>query len=217
MRSASADDRTARARIRDAAIACFAESGVAGTSVRAIAARAQVSPGLVIHHYGSKDRLRVACDEWVAERIHEVKSEAIDEGLSMSPLGTVHQFDDGPPVAAYLARTLVDGSPHVAGLVDALVANAVAMSEQSVAVGLMNPTSDEHARATVVTIWSLGALVLHEHLRRLLGEDLVGDIENAHRYLRAAVDILSNPPLTAVTGRLIADAFPPPPLGKDWA
>ena len=44
-----------------------------------------MSPGLVIHHYGSKDALRVACDEWVAQRIYEVKSEAIDDGLAMIP------------------------------------------------------------------------------------------------------------------------------------
>lgn len=209
MRSAHAEDRTARARIRDAAITCFADRGVAATSVRAIATAAGVSPGLVIHHYGSKDALRVACDEWVAQRIYEVKSEAIDDGLAMSPLGTVHQLTEGPPIAGYVARMLVDGSPHVTDLVDGLVANGRAMSERSVAGGLMNPTDDEYARAAVLTIWSLGALVLHDHVERLLGEDLIGDIEHAHRYLRTVVDILSNSPLTAATGQLVAAAFEP--------
>lgn len=210
MRSVHADERTARVRIRDAAISCFAERGVAATSVRTIAAEAGVSPGLVIHHYGSKDGLRVACDEWVAERIREVKGGAIGDGLSMSPLGAVRLIDDGPPLVAYLARTLVDGSPHVADLVDALVANAVDMSEQSVAAGLMNATDDERARSAIITIWSLGAMVLHEHIRRLLGEDLIGGLEHAHRYLRGVVDILTNPPLTAETGGLVAAALASP-------
>ncbi len=214
MRSAHADDRTARARIRDSAIACFAENGVAATSVRTIAAAAGVSPGLVLHHYGSKEGLRAACDQWVAQRIYDVKSEAIHEGLSMSPLGTVHMLTDGPPIPGYVARTLVDGSPHVAELVDAMVANGLAMSQQSVASGLMNPTDDEHARAAVITIWSLGALVLHDHVERLLGEDLIGDIENSHRYLRAVVDILTNPPLAADAGKVISAAFVPPAQGR---
>ena len=204
------DDRTARARIRDAAIACFAERGVAATTVRTIAASAGVSPGLVIHHYGSKDGLRVACDEWIAARIYEVKQDAIDDGRAMSPLAAVRAGDDGPPITAYLARTLVDDSQHVAELVDAMVANAVAMSEQSVANGLMNPTDDEYARATVITIWSLGSLVLHRHLKRLLGEDLIGDLEHSHRYLRTSAEILTNPPLTAATRSLVEADFAPP-------
>jgi len=205
------DDRTSRARIRDAAISCFAERGVAATTVRIIAAEAGVSPGLVIHHFGSKDGLRVACDQWVARRILEVKSDAIDQGLAMSPLGTLRLLEDGPPIMGYLARTLVDGSPHVADLVDSLVANGVAMSQQSVASGLMNATNDEHARAVVITIWSLGALVLHEHLERLLGENLLGDLESSPTYLRAVVDILSNPPLAAETGEVLAAMFEPSP------
>lgn len=211
MRSALQDrDRTARARIRDSAITCFAEEGVAATTVRMIAAAAGVSPGLVIHHYGSKDGLRAACDQWLAERIHEVKNDAIDQGLDMSPLGAVRLLEGGPPIARYLARTLVDGSPQVSDLVDTLVANAVAMSKQSVANGLMNPTRDEESRAAVITIWSLGALVLHEHLERLLGESPIGRTEESPRYMRAVVDILTNPPLAAATGQLVAEAFESP-------
>ena len=45
------EDRTGRARVRDAALAEFAERGLAGASVRSVAARAGVSPGLVQHHF----------------------------------------------------------------------------------------------------------------------------------------------------------------------
>jgi AcrR family transcriptional regulator len=58
VRSASGaeSDLTARARIRDAAIRRFGSDGF-GASVRAIAADAAVSPGLVMHHFGSKEGL----------------------------------------------------------------------------------------------------------------------------------------------------------------
>ena len=56
------DDLTARARIRDSAIVYFGRHGFQSATVRAIAADAGVSPALVIHHFGSKDGLREACD-----------------------------------------------------------------------------------------------------------------------------------------------------------
>ena len=95
--------------------------------MRAIAAAASVSPGLVIHHYGSKDGLRVACDQYVAQRIYDVKAEATSAGLGMNPLAPVDALAAEPPIAGYLARALVEDSSHVADLVDALVANGVAL------------------------------------------------------------------------------------------
>ena len=85
----STDDRTTAARIRDAAIECFAAEGVAGTSIRTIAAASGVSPGLVIHHFGSKDELRTACDDYVAALIRELKSEAIAAGAGIDPVAAL--------------------------------------------------------------------------------------------------------------------------------
>ena len=56
---------TPRARIRDAALAQFAEHGIRGASMRWIAEAAGVSLGLVQHHFGTKEALREAFDEAV--------------------------------------------------------------------------------------------------------------------------------------------------------
>jgi AcrR family transcriptional regulator len=187
----SADaDLTARARIRDAAIVRFAADGVAGTTVRAIAAEAGVSPALVIHHYGSKDALRVACDQHVAALVRESKTAAMAAGTQLDPLAALRQTGEGPPVLRYLATTLVDGSPHVAELVDELVADAVGYMEEGVASGMLRPSDDPRGRATVLTMWSLGALVLHEHVGRLLGIDLTDDPSQAMPYVLPAAEIL---------------------------
>jgi AcrR family transcriptional regulator len=74
------DDRTAKARIRDAAIASFSENGIAGTTARKVATAAGVSPGLVIHHFGSMEDLRVACDEHIATTIGQFKHETMSGG-----------------------------------------------------------------------------------------------------------------------------------------
>ncbi|MGK5518064.1 TetR family transcriptional regulator [Micromonospora sp. URMC 107] len=49
-----------RQAILDAARAAFAERGFDGSSIRAVAAAAQVDPALVHHYFGSKDRLFLA-------------------------------------------------------------------------------------------------------------------------------------------------------------
>lgn len=58
-------DSTAQAKIRNAAIAHFARDGFQKTNLRAIAATAGMSAGLVIHHFGSKDQPRSVCDDHV--------------------------------------------------------------------------------------------------------------------------------------------------------
>jgi len=51
-------DLTAKARIRNAALDLYASQGEDRTSMRAIAAAAGVTVGLLVHHYGTKDNIR---------------------------------------------------------------------------------------------------------------------------------------------------------------
>lgn len=210
----SADDRTAKARIRDAAIECFAAEGIAGASVRTIAKAAGVSAGLVIHHFGSKDDLRVACDEHVAERIRSQKNSLMTQGTGLDPLAALRSAAGGPPIVRYLARTLVDGSPHVSDLVDELARDAVGYIEAGVESGLVRPSDRPNERAALLTIWSLGAVVLHDHVERLLGVDITSDLMRDPKagaaYMQAALDVLGGF-ITDATKQIyteaLADAF----------
>src|SRR4051794_30116737 len=76
----AADDRTARAIIRDEALRLFAERGPDRVRLREIAAAAGVSPGLVLHHYGSLDGLRGAVDDHVLATFESLLAEATAEG-----------------------------------------------------------------------------------------------------------------------------------------
>ena len=169
--SAPTDDRTTAARIRDAAIECFAEHGVAGTTARKVAETAGVSPGLVIHHFGSMDGLRSACDEYVMAMIQQQKQEVMTAGPNLDVLAALRRPGLGP-LMGYLAQVLADDSTEVAKLVDGLVADAEGYIEQGVESGMLKPSDHPRSRAVLLTIWGLGALVLHEHLNRLLGVDL---------------------------------------------
>ena len=215
MRSASevVDDRTARARIRDAAIVRFAADGVAATSVRAIAAEAGVSPGLVIHHFGSKDALRHECDEHVSAIIRTQKWEAMAAGPTFDPVAALRDADGEVPLTKYLASTMIDGTPHVAALIDELVDDAVGYMQTGVEAGTLQPSRHPYERAAILTIWSLGALLLHEHVERLLGVDLTqppatyaGTAAGA-RYFAPALELFSTGLLTEEVAASMRSAF----------
>lgn len=183
------DDRTARARIRDAAIAAFAD-GAAATSVKAIAAEADVSPALVFHHFGSKEGLRAACDAHVLAVLEDQKLRAMRAGPQLDVFATLRQEAVGPLLLGYLARMLTDGSPQAAGLIDGLVEVAVMALEEGVRSGMLEPVDEPRDLGAVLVLWSLGLLVLHEHAERLLGLDIAGPAEQRGRYMATAMEAL---------------------------
>lgn len=63
------DETNQRERLLDAAVACFADDGVAATSLRSIALKAGVTPALVNYYFGSKEQLLEA---FIAERVTPV-------------------------------------------------------------------------------------------------------------------------------------------------
>lgn len=209
----ASDDRTAKARIRDAAIECIAAEGVSGATVRKIAATAGVSPGLVIHHYGSAEALRVACDEHVAATIRDYKHEAMTAGPNLDVLAAVRGATTAP-LMGYLAAVLSDDSPAVARLVDDLLVDAEGYLEHGVETGMVRPSPNPTGRAAVMLLWSLGAVVLHKHLERILGIDLtdpniISDPAFA-AYVRPAYEIMGDGILTEALVAVVEDAFPQP-------
>lgn len=186
MRSAS--DLTARARIRDAALTRFGSEGISGTSVRAVAADAGVSPALVVHHFGSKEGLRQACDDYVLDSIRsgdEAATEALGEVLSAAT-----------PVRRYLARALLDDTEAAGALFAEIVERTQVWLADGEAEGWVRPTSDSRARAVTYVSWLLAPLVLGDHVGRLLGGD-PAETATAVRGARAGLEML--------TGGLFAD------------
>ena len=162
------EDLTSRARIRDAAIRLFAERGVNGTSVRDIAQRAGVSSGLLRHHFGSKEALRAACDDYVLDRIVKIKESLLLEGKIASPglLPSVH-----PTILLfyrYVTRALLDGSPRAAAMFD----DMVLLTEQWISKNAPHVTEDYRGYAAVLVGMQSGILAMHDHVSRALGVDV---------------------------------------------
>lgn len=187
------DDRTTRARLRDAAIELVAQDGSSALSARRVAKGAGVSAGLVTHHFGSMAGLQHECDEHVVAVIREGKTKAMSAGVSLDPLAAVRNTSAGP-IVAYLAQRLGESSPAVAELVGEMVRDAEVYIERGVASGMLTPTDEPRRRAAYLMLSSLGSLVLHEHVRRLLGVDLMAaDLSsdpNLPAYVRTTWDVI---------------------------
>ena len=186
----SVDDVTAAARIRDAALALFPQNGFEKTTVRAIAEAAAVSPALVLHHFGSKDGLRQACDRHVIERIRTMKTEAIESDRLTDSSMMAEGFQMAGPLMRYAAWALTTGSPAAADLFDDFVSQSAHLIELAARHGAMEPSPDPQARAAVQLAMQMGALVMQEHLGRALGVDPMST-EGVMRISRATLEIFS--------------------------
>jgi AcrR family transcriptional regulator len=168
------EDRTAAAVIRDSAMALFAERGAADVTIREVAAAAGVSPGLVVHHYGSKNGLREAVDERVVRFVRDVLADvATQGGDGAASLSTpfVDAIDREPEIIAYVGRLLVDGGAAADDLFSAMFEATLAGMAALVAAGVARPAGDERVRAAFLLANDLAVLLLRPRIAAVLGSD----------------------------------------------
>ncbi len=193
----SSDDLTTTARIRDAAIQQFGEHGF-GTSVRAIAAAARVSAGLVIHHFGSKDALRRACDDHIIEEIRSSKSESIQSSDPATWFAQMAEIEDYAPMMAYLVRSMQSGSDLAKALWHRMLDNTEEYLEAGVRAGTVKPSRDPGARARFLGLSGGGAFLLYLQLH-----DNPTDVRAVLRDYAAEMVL---PALEVYTNGLMADS-----------
>jgi AcrR family transcriptional regulator len=202
------DRPTGRERILAAAISCFAANGVDGTSLKRVAEEAEVSPALIVHHFGTKDGLQEACDDEVIGIIRDQLRIAAAEVAQVDVLAAFRRRQETHASALpYLARALSDGAPSVVELVDELAEATLVAADQNVANGVYRPSEHQRERALVLLIWSLGALTLHQHVERLLGADLTGEPAALLPYLRGATEMLAGGLFTETMESGVRDAI----------
>jgi AcrR family transcriptional regulator len=159
MRSAS-DDRTAIARIRDAAIDQWGQHGF-NVGLRSIAEAAGVSAALVIHHFGSKDGLRKACDDYIAEEIRTGKSASMQSNDPATWFAQMSEIESYAPMMAYLVRSMQSGSELAKMLWRKMIENAEQYLDEGVRNGVLKPSRDPRARAKYLGITGGGGFLLY--------------------------------------------------------
>lgn len=164
-------DLSSKARIRNAALRLFGRDGVAKTSVRSIAGAADVSPALIIHHFGSKEGLRRACDSYVVEDLVKKNQELTGSDV----IGVMRQWLADPErfrsAFDYLTRMVLDGSDTGIALFADMVASTEEILAQGEKAGHVRKTEEPHTRAILVAAFGMMPLLLESHFGHLLKTD----------------------------------------------
>lgn len=168
-------DTTTRAQIRDAALLLFGRDGYERTTVRAIAAEAGVSAGLVIHHFGGKEALRAACDDYVVDVWFTEKTAFTTGSVSAAINAWQADIEKWRHYVDYFATMIADGTEAGDRLFDRMVAEVEAYLAEGMADGSMNQNSDPAMLAVVITIYGLAPLIMQRQLSRIFGGDVLTD------------------------------------------
>lgn len=171
----SAGDLTAKARIRNAALSLFAQRGEEGTSMRAIAAAADVTVGLVVHHYGTKDGLREAVDTLIVELFATTLSSTPTTGtareiVSLRDAAVAQMLRANPDIVDYLRRALLTGQGNRGDVLSRL---AVLTADQVRALrGSGMASTDRSVTDQTVTtlVRQFGRLLLQPLVNRIVDE-----------------------------------------------
>jgi AcrR family transcriptional regulator len=165
------------AKIRAAALQSFAAHGTAATTLRAVAASAGVSLGLVQHHFATKAGLIKAVDDYVVDAVIAPMAQPISEraGDSITEVGNrvIDLVAANPAIAAYLGRAVVDGSQLGARIFDSLLEVGIARWELRAERGETRPDIDVMWAAINSLVLALGAISLRSHIDRHLPEPFI--------------------------------------------
>ncbi len=174
------EDRTARARVRDAALELFAEHGEDRVTMRQVAERAGVSPALVVHHFGSREGLREAVVEhvrgWLDELFERATQPDIEAGFRSGEWAAAAElamaaFPRNAPEPNYLRRLLMSGDPLGVDLLRRWHHLMMDVFRAYEASGLIVPGPDLETRAAMRLSLGMGLILLHDQWAEVLGYD----------------------------------------------
>lgn len=182
----------ARDRIREAAIESFAYEGF-DVGMRAIAARAGVTAGLITHYYRSKARLRQECDEYMLQ----YSSSRLPSSLELDSVEQTltGDLDFLTQAVHYTIRSLREGGLFCDTFLTFVLENTRERIGAGIASGELEPSDDEDARARVVVRHCLGAALLDFAL------DAPRSAEDTVEFLREFWTHLMGPMLHLTNGR----------------
>jgi AcrR family transcriptional regulator len=120
-----------------------------------------VSAALVIHHFGSKEALRKACDDYIAEEIRTGKSASLQTKDPADWFTQMAAIESYAPLMAYLVRSMQSGSDLAKMMWQRMIDNAEEYLEEGVRNGLLKPSRDPRARAKYLGMSSGGGFLMY--------------------------------------------------------
>jgi AcrR family transcriptional regulator len=141
--------RRTEARILDAATQAFFSAGYDRTTIRAVASAAGVDPGLVMHHFGSKQELfRRVIEAAPVPEVSGTPAEAAEQILA----GLASRLVSEPVASLALLRSMLT-TPEAASAAGAGIARYEAQIAQAI------PAGDADLRAAIISAVTLGITV----------------------------------------------------------
>jgi AcrR family transcriptional regulator len=177
----SSHDLTAKALIRERALRLFAEKGPDAVTVRDVAAAAEVSPGLVMHHFGSKAGLREAVDEHVARTFDrmldslsgaEMRDALVGGDVTSLAEAFLAGFPPGSPLPHYLRRLWLTNDPTGDRVFQRWLTESEGVLAALEEAGIARPSQDRRVRAAFLMVNDLATVLLARQIRDALGIDL---------------------------------------------
>lgn len=165
-------DLTAPARIRNAAIELIGEHGYDRASMRMIAEAADVSPALIVHHFGDKPALRDACNRHVAELFTADGTDGAGPTIEtvQAALANPARYE---PALRYLVRMLTSDDAAADDIFDSILQGTLKSVSEQEAAGIIRPQRDPKATALMLTVFGLAPLVMGRQFARALGAEAV--------------------------------------------
>jgi AcrR family transcriptional regulator len=186
-------DLTAYARIRNAALELFAARGTKATTIRDVASKADVSPGLVQHHFGTKDGLRKAVDEFVLndarQTIENLPAPLEERSAEFAKrMGAVVR--DRPAAVLYLARSAADGDEVALQTFKALVEFGVPQFREMEKAGQLQEGLDLEWAVLQMLLFNLASMLFRPAIEHALGESILSE-EGRQRWNQAALSLFT--------------------------
>ncbi len=164
-------------RLLRSAMKLFGESGFDGVSVRDIAADADVSVGLIKHHYGSKEGLRQAVDEYF---IHKFESfygddeQHVEDLPGSEALSTVDNWvasvaDEWPVFSRYFRRALLEETSWGAALFRRYFELVRGSIDRMDAQGRIRPEVDRLWLPFLFIFLETGTVLMDPYIEKVLG------------------------------------------------
>jgi AcrR family transcriptional regulator len=191
-------DLTAVAKIRNAALEGFARDGVGATSIRDVAKAANVSAGLVQHHFKTKADLERAVNEHVLQiageayqGFEEATAGASTDELLQAMGDFITAFvRDHRSALLYVIRSAALGEEAGLGIFDAFLAIVAAQVERLADDGTLREDVDRLWASLHVVIFNLGTVMLEPAIDRHLPTPL-RDTVQLERWNEATTQLVS--------------------------
>ena len=152
-------DLTAKARIRNTALDLFGRRGDERVSMRAVAAAAGCTVGLVQHHFGSKEGLRAAVEVEIVD--HFVTAlRGGPEDIEARDARVQDMLREHPEITGYLRRALLDRPGSPGELLKRLVALSLEEIRGLRESGTVTSNRPEEEQVTQMLVRQLGVLFL---------------------------------------------------------